>query len=70
VNAQERARVMALQHMIIMGATSPFGWIGGILSGISRSLPFALNIALLVAGLVATLVYYARNPKDNTIGKH
>jgi hypothetical protein len=29
-----------------------------------------LNIALLLAGLVATLVYYARNPRDNTIGKH
>jgi MFS family permease len=70
VNAQERARVMALQHMIIMGATSPFGWIGGILSGISRSLPFALNIALLLAGLVSTLVYYARNPGDNSIGRH
>jgi MFS family permease len=58
VNAAERARVMAIQHMIIMGATAPFGWIGGLLSGVSRSLPFALNIALLCAGIVASLVYY------------
>jgi MFS family permease len=58
VNAAERARVMAIQHMIIMFATSPFGWIGGILSGISRNLPFVLNVALLLAGMITTLVYY------------
>jgi MFS family permease len=69
VNAQERARVMALQHMIIMGATAPFGWIGGVLSGVSRSLPFALNIALLTVGIVATLRYYAKHPQDNTAGR-
>jgi MFS family permease len=62
VDPAERARVMAIQHMIIMFATSPFGWIGGILSGISRSLPFALNIALLGAGIAATCVYYLKNP--------
>ncbi|MDR2100993.1 MAG: MFS transporter, partial [Treponema sp.] len=33
VDAAERARVMAIQHMIIMFVTSPFGWIGGLLSG-------------------------------------
>jgi xanthine/uracil permease len=58
VDAAERARVMALQHMIIMFATSPFGWIGGLLSGLSRSLPFVLNQALLLTGLGATLFYY------------
>jgi hypothetical protein len=58
VNATERARVMAIQHMIIMFSTSPFGWIGGILSGISRNLPFVLNMALLLAGMITTLVYY------------
>ncbi|MDR3247234.1 MAG: MFS transporter, partial [Treponema sp.] len=61
VNAQERARVMAIQHMIIMFSTAPFGWIGGILSGISRNLPFALNIVLLSCGLAVTVIYYARN---------
>jgi hypothetical protein len=48
--------------MIIMFSTAPFGWIGGLLSGISRNLPFALNIVLLVTGILVTLVYYARNP--------
>ncbi|MDR2071230.1 MAG: MFS transporter [Treponema sp.] len=62
VDAAERARVMAIQHMIIMFVTSPFGWIGGLLSEISRILPFVLNICLLGTGLLVTLAYYARNP--------
>jgi hypothetical protein len=53
---------MAIQHMIIMVATTPFGWIGGILSGMNRAFPFVLNIALLAAGIVVTLAYYHRNP--------
>jgi MFS family permease len=62
VDAAERARVMAIQHMIIMFVTSPFGWIGGFLSEISRVLPFVLNICLLGTGFLVTLAYYARNP--------
>jgi MFS family permease len=58
VDVAERARVMALQHMLIMFVTSPFGWIGGLLSGISRSLPFVLNIVLLGLGIIVTLGYY------------
>jgi hypothetical protein len=61
VNAAERARVMAIQHMIIMLVTSPFGWIGGLLSQISRSLPFVLNIGILFSGIVVTLLYYRKN---------
>jgi MFS family permease len=68
VNPRERARVMAIQHMIIMFATAPFGWIGGILSGISRNLPFALNICLLFTGIAVTLIYYYKNPGAHTIG--
>jgi MFS family permease len=64
VNAAERARVMAIQHMIIMFSTAPFGWIGGLLSGISRNLPFVLNIALLAAGILVTLFYYAGNSRN------
>jgi MFS family permease len=60
VNQAERARVMAIQHTVIMFATSPFGWIGGILSGISRSLPFVLTICLLFAGIVVTVLFYRR----------
>ena len=58
VNAEERARVIAIQQMLIMAVTSPFGWIAGILSGISRNLPFVLNLFLLALGLFATIKYY------------
>jgi MFS family permease len=68
VNAAERARVMAIQHMIIMFASSPFGWIGGILSEQSRVLPFVLNISLLAAGFLITLLYYRRNPGTEEAG--
>jgi MFS family permease len=61
VNAAERARVMAIQHMIIMFITSPFGWIGGMLSQVSRSLPFVLNICILFLGIIVTILYYKKN---------
>ena len=60
VDKAERARVMALQHTVIMLATAPFGWISGLLSGVSRSLPFALTCVLLLAGIGCTLRYYGR----------
>jgi hypothetical protein len=66
VNAAERARVMALQHMIIMFATSPSGWIGGLLSGISRSLPFVLNLVLLASGFAAALAYYRKGREGDS----
>jgi MFS family permease len=61
VNPDERARIMAIRYMIIMLVTSPFGWIGGILSDISRNLPFVLNMVVLVTGIVITLVYYRKS---------
>ena len=57
----ERARIMAILNMIIMAITAPFGWIGGLLSNISRTLPFVLNLGLLVLGACITLLYYHKN---------
>jgi MFS family permease len=68
VNREERARVMSIQHMIIMFATSPFGWIGGILSGISRNLPFVLTISMLVLGIGVTVLYYGLYPGELRVG--
>ena len=65
VNPEERARVQAILNMIILAATSPFGWIGGILSGISRDLPFALNLAVLTVGFFTVFVYYWKNPQPD-----
>ena len=60
VDPNERARIMAIRYMFIMIATAPFGWIGGILSDISRNLPFVLNMVILVIGIIITLVYYRK----------
>ena len=61
VNPEERARVMAILHMLIMTATSPFGWIGGMLSNHSRNLPFVLNLFLLAVGFCITLIHYRKH---------
>jgi Na+/melibiose symporter-like transporter len=58
VDKEERARVMAIQHTIIMMATAPFGWISGLLSSVSRTLPFALTAILLLLGILSTMKYY------------
>ena len=64
ISAMERARVMAIIHMLAMAVTSPFGWIGGLLSEMSRNLPFILNICLLVMGVIITVVYYRENSQE------
>jgi Na+/melibiose symporter-like transporter len=58
VDKNERARVMAVQHTIIMLATAPFGWISGLLSSVSRTLPFRLTGVLLLLGILVTLRFY------------
>ena len=60
-NPIERARIMAIVNMIIMAIIAPFGWIGGLLSNISRNLPFVLNLCILFLGVCITLIYYRKN---------
>jgi len=67
VNPQERARVQAILHMIVMTVTSPFGWIAGILSGFSRNFPFVLNLCLLAFGFIITLVHYLPVSKKHSL---
>lgn len=57
VDAKERARIMGLLYVVILIFTSPFGWIGGQLSQMNRSLPFVLNIALFA--ICALLAFIA-----------
>jgi hypothetical protein len=61
VDPKERARIMAILYMAVLGLTSPFGWIAGHISGIDRSLPFVLNIVLFTAGGI--LAYLASRPR-------
>ncbi|GHV88391.1 hypothetical protein AGMMS50267_07510 [Spirochaetia bacterium] len=68
VDPAERARVLALLQMTIMFVSAPFGWIAGLLSGISRNLPFVLNLVMLLTGIAATVVYYGTvsgSPKND-----
>lgn len=57
VDPRERARIQSILYVAIIGLTSPFGWIAGMLSGLNKNLPFILNIALFSVG--AVLVYLA-----------
>ncbi len=56
VDAKERARIMGLLSVLVIVATSPFGWIAGQLSGANRSWPFILTIVLFGVGLL--LIYF------------
>jgi hypothetical protein len=57
INAQERARIMALLFLVVIIVASPFGWIAGRLSEVNRVLPFVMNIGLYLTG--AVLVFLA-----------
>jgi hypothetical protein len=39
----------------------PFGYIGGLLSDISRILPFVMSITLLLLGILATSLFYRQS---------
>jgi DHA1 family tetracycline resistance protein-like MFS transporter len=41
----DRAKAMSMYLVLVLGLTSPFGWIGGMLSEISPRLPFILMAA-------------------------
>jgi len=56
INAEERARIMAILTLLVIVVTSPFGWIAGQMSAINRSLPFVLNLALAGGGVLLTFL--------------
>lgn len=58
----ERSGIMALLQTTVMLVSVPFGYIGGLLSDISKVLPFVLSIALLMLGILATTVFFNRSP--------
>jgi len=61
VDPQERARIMALLTVIMLGISTPFGYMVGLLSETSRRLPFMMSIGLFV--LMGVMVLMER-------GKH
>jgi len=67
MNVAERARIQAIMNLIVMAVTAPFGWIGGMLSNISRTLPFILDLCLLTAGFCITVLYYKHEHKEQPL---
>jgi MFS family permease len=57
----ERSGIMAILQTTVMLVSVPFGYIGGLLSDISRILPFVLSIGLLLLGILATAIFYHRS---------
>jgi len=51
----DRARIVAIIYVMVIAVTTPFGWISGELSSISKVLPFVMNIALFAAGALLVL---------------
>lgn len=66
VDPEERSAIMALLQTTVMLVSVPFGYIGGLLSDISKALPFVLSIALSLLGILATAVFYYRSAKLDT----
>jgi MFS family permease len=60
VNPQQRSIIMALLQTTVMLVSVPFGYIGGLLSNMSRVLPFVLSITLLLLGIMATSLFYRK----------
>lgn len=60
VNPAERSGIMALLQTTVMLVSVPFGYIGGLLSDVSRILPFVLSIALLLLGVLSTSLFYRK----------
>jgi MFS family permease len=50
----ERSRILAMLQTTVMLVSIPFGYLGGLLSEISRVLPFVLIMSLTAAGIIAT----------------
>jgi len=65
VDPVERSGVLAILQTVVMLVSVPFGYIGGLLSDISRVLPFVLSIALLLTGILATALFYNTGQAQN-----
>ena len=63
IDAKERARMIGLVYVIMIGFTSPFGWLVGLLSEYNRMLPFFLNMAIYL--VLALIVIFSKTMKEN-----
>jgi MFS family permease len=61
IDPKERPRIMSLCMVIMLGVTSPFGILAGVVSNMDRRLPFIANVVLFA--LMGCLIAYERKIK-------
>ena len=64
VEAQERARIVAILYVVVFIFSSPFGWIAGNLSAQQKTYPFILTLVLYSVGLCLTWLTYRLSKKE------
>ena len=62
IDVRERARMLSLVYVVMIGFTSPFGWLAGLLSEYNRRLPFFLNIIIYL--ILALVVIFSKTMKE------
>ena len=62
LDQKERARMIGLAYVVMIGFSSPFGWLVGILSEYDRRLPFFLNAAIYLG--LALVVAFSKTMKE------
>ncbi|MGF7143255.1 MFS family permease [Anaerotaenia torta] len=62
VDPAERARIVALLTAFMIGFSSPFGYVVGLLSSIDRRLPFVLSSCLYLLAIVVISRFKERKP--------
>lgn len=65
-DSEQRSGIMALLQTTVMLVSVPFGYIGGLLSDISRMLPFVLSIIIMLLGIIATAIFYRMSSARNS----
>jgi MFS family permease len=65
VDAEERARIMAILYTVVLMVTSPFGWIAGRISEVDRRLPFVLLAVLVGIGILLVWLGVRRSSKED-----
>jgi MFS family permease len=67
VDEQERSRVTGLMYVVILGLSSPFGYLVGQLSSINRVLPFVFNLVVFAVAIIAVLTSKELKRLDSAI---
>jgi MFS family permease len=66
VDPRERARIMALLLVMMLGVSTPFGYIVGTISEINRRIPFMMSVVLFI--LMGIIVLMERGRHGQNLG--